>query len=162
MFKKNEYVVYRGEICKVIDIRFNELQKKNYYLLNPIDDDSLRIDVPVDTKNIYLRKLISKEKIEDIINNVPNVECININDKLLENEYRKLLSTFEHNDLIKIIKTTYLKNEKRINNKKKVSERDNDYFDKAEKRLYNEFSVVLNMSFDDTRKYFIERVEKII
>ena len=29
MFEKNEYVVYRGDVCKVIDIRFNELQKKN-------------------------------------------------------------------------------------------------------------------------------------
>ena len=70
--------------------------------------------------------------------------------------------TYNHYDLIKIIKTTYLRNKKRCDENKKISERDNEYFIKAEKRLYNEFSIVLKMNFDDTKNYIIERVSSIV
>ena len=67
-----------------------------------------------------------------------------------------------YEDLIKIIKTTYLRNEDRINNKKKISEIDNEYFNKAESYLYNEFSVVLNLSFSETKEYVIKSVSSLI
>ena len=63
-----------------------------------------------------------------------------------------------HEDLIKIIKTTYLRNEKRINDNKKISEIDDTYFKKAEKYLYNEFSVVLNKTFEETKEYVNNKV----
>ena len=35
------------------------------------------------------------------------------------------------------------------------------YFKIAEKLLYSEFSVVLNMSYEDTKEYVISKVHKI-
>lgn len=64
-----------------------------------------------------------------------------------------------YEDLIKIIKTSYLRNKDR---KKKISEIDNEYFNKAGSYLYNEFRVVLNLSFSETKEYVIKSVSSLI
>ena len=48
-----------------------------------------------------------------------------------------------------------IRNEARLNEKKKISEKDTKYFDLAEKYLYNELAISLNKSFDETKKYII-------
>ena len=71
-----------------------------------------------------------------------------------------MLYTGNYEDLIKIIKTTFLRNESRVNNKKKISEKDNNYFKLAEKYLYNELSVSLNMSVEEVKDYIFRVVNK--
>ena len=162
MYKENDYVVYKRNVCKIKEIRNNKLNGNDYYILVPIDDESLIIDVPIDNKMGYIRDIISKKDANNLINNIPNIKPIdNINDKLLERTYKDLLSNGTHEDLIKIIKTTYLRNDYRANNNKKRSEKDDNYFKEAEARLYNELSIALNMSFDDTKNYIINKVQEL-
>jgi CarD family transcriptional regulator len=80
---------------------------------------------------------------------------------MIELEYKNLLSTGSKEDIIKVIKTAYLRNKERLQKKKKLSEKDTNYLEKAEKLLYNELSVVLNLSIDATREYIIDKVEAI-
>ena len=37
-----------------------------------------------------------------------------------------------------------------------------NYFNKAEKYLYNELSIALNMSFDETKDYIINKLKELI
>lgn len=162
MYKVNEYVVYKKDVCKIKEIRNNKMNGIDYYILVPIDDESLIIDVPVENRMGYLRSIISKEEANKLINNIPNIEPLkNIDDKYVEKTYKDLLYNGTHEDLIKIIKTTYLRNNDRKINNKKLSEKDNDYFTKAEKYLYNEISISLNMSFDETKNYIIKKVQEL-
>lgn len=158
MFKVGEYLVYRKDVCRVKDIR--EKEGKDYYQLEPIDDNSLKIEVPVEADT--LRKIISKKDMELLINNIPNIEILDCNDKMIEFEYKQLLSSGNKEDLIKVIKTAYLRNKARLENKKKLSEKDTNYLEKAEKLLYNEFSVVLNLTFEETKDYIINKVEALV
>lgn len=106
----------------------------DYYILLPLNDDSLIIDIPTDNRMGYLRNVVTKEEAENIINKIKDIEPLdNINERNIENTYKELLYNGNHNDLIKIIKTSYLRNEVRINNKKKTSDKDAKYFDFAEK-----------------------------
>ena len=81
-------------------------------------DESLKIEVPVNSD--FIRNVIDKNTANEIIDNIVNIDVININDKLIESEYKRLLHDGCYEGLIKIIKTTYLKNNERINNKKKL------------------------------------------
>ena len=108
--------------------------------------------------NPYIRDLISKEEVEKIIKEIPKIEVIQCDDKLLEAEYKTLLNSNVLENYVRIIKTTYLRNKEREANKKKISEKDNHYFELAEKYLYNEFSIVLNKTFEETKDYVIKRV----
>ena len=89
---------------------------------------------------------------------MPSIKPIESNEKILENEYKDLINSGNLEDYIKIIKTTYLRNKERLENKRKISDKDNHYFNLAEKYLYNEFSVVLNKDFDKTKQYVIEKI----
>ena len=161
MYKKGDYVVYRHDICTIKDIRKNKLNGITYYVMNPIDDDSLIIDIPIEDRMGHLRDVISSEDAKKLIERIPNINPIeDINEKNLEIKYKELLATGKYDDLIKIIKTTFLRNESRTNNKKKISEKDNNYFKIAEKYLYNELSISLNMSVEDVKDYIFRVVNK--
>ncbi len=158
MRKKEEYLVYRKDVCKIIDIKEKYYKELDYYILEPVKDKSLKIQVP--TNNKYIRDLISREDIDKLISNIKKIEIIKCDDKLIETKYKELLATNTHEDLIKIIKTAYLRNKKRTDNKKKASDKDNHYFELAEQYLYTEISIVLNMNYEDTKRYIVKRVEE--
>ena len=92
-----------------------------------------------------------------IINKIPFIEPLPDN-KYIENDYKELLKEGTHEGLIKIIKTSYLRNQIRKGLGKKIAERDNNYFQLAEKILYNEFSISLDKSIEETRQYIIDKI----
>ena len=160
MFKIGDKVVYKRNVCTISDININKFTGKECYELIPIDDDSLKITVPLELEDT-IRNVINKKEIESIIKSIPNVKVISsMNEKNIENEYKKCLDDLTHENLIKIIKTTYLRNKIRTDSKKKISDKDDMYFKMAEKLLYTEFSVSLNMSYEDTKEYVVSNVLK--
>ena len=162
MFEKGSNVMYKQDVCKIKDIRKNSFTNLDCYILEPLFDASLTISVPVDNKNGYLRNLLTKKEVEELIKEIPDISIISTDIRNMENEYRNLIHTGKHSDLIRIIKTTYLRNKQRQDNKRNIGEKDKEYFNKAEKYLYNELSVVLNMPYDETKEYITQKVKEII
>lgn len=158
MYNIGDYVVYLKDVCKILDIKKKYMNDTDYYILSPVNDNSLKLNIPVNNHSI--RNLITIEKINEIINNILNIKTIECDDKSIEQEYKKLLNNASWEDLITIIKTTYKRNQARLDNKKKISDKDKNYFELAEIYLYTEFSIVLNMSFEETKEYIIKKVEE--
>ena len=158
MYKINDYVIYQKNVCKIIDIKEKYIEDIDYYILEPMYDKSLKIKVP--TNSNVIRDIISVDTVNKIIENIPNINSLDIDDKNIETQYKVLLTNATPENLIKIIKTTYLRNKQRLESKRKISDKDKSYFDQAEKYLYNEFSIALNKSFDETKEYVINQVEK--
>ena len=123
-------------------------------------DKTLKISVPIDNKNGYLKKLLTEKEALDLIKQIPNVEVMKTENKNLENDYLNLLYTKSHLDLIKVIKTTYLRNKQRKDAKRSIGQKDDEYFKNAEKCLYEELSVVFNLSYADTKNYVIEKIKR--
>jgi len=159
MYKENNYIVYGKDVCKSEKIEEKKFNNEDYYLLRPVKDPTLKIQIP--TTNTKIRKLITIEELNNIINKIPEIETISIDERFLENEYKQLISNGTHEDLIKVIKTTYLRNQKRLENKKKISDKDNDYFNLAEKYLYTEFQIVLGYTFEETKNFIINKVSSL-
>ena len=133
MFKLNDYLVYQKNIYQIIGIKYKYLNNQDYYILNSVIDPSLTIKLPCNNNSI--RHIINKDEVKEIIKKIPKIDIIKLDDKLLEIEYKKLLNG-SLEDLIKIIKTTYLKNKERLDAKKKISDKDKTYFNKAKLLLY--------------------------
>ena len=107
MYKVNDLLVYKKDVCVVEEIKPKYLRDTDYYVLSPLTDKSLKLQVP--TTSNAIRDLIKKEKIEEIIQSIPNIEVIKSDAKTLEADYKLLMQNGTHEDLIKIIKTTYLR-----------------------------------------------------
>lgn len=161
MFNIGEIIVYKRDVCEIIDIKKNNINNQNCYVLVPINDESLRIKVPLENKLNNIRSLINKKELDNLIKNIPNIGIIENPNKLIENDYKLLIKEGNHENLIKIIKTAYLRNKERSDNKRKIGDKDDYYFKLAEKYLYSEISVVLNKSFDETKQFIIDEVEKL-
>ena len=158
MLKVDDYVIYNHSVCKING--FTSFRDREYYVLNSLSDSSLKINVPVDNKNV--RGLITKEKIYDLINEIPSIQVVDVDSKNIDGVYKSLLDDGSYESLISIIKTSYLINKDRLDNGKKVRDKDTYYFKLAEEYLYGEFSVVLGMSYDDTKSFVISEVSKLV
>lgn len=159
MFKVGDYVVYKRDVCRIINKKvFND---KEYYVMHPIDDKTLTFNVPVDNSFGHLRPILSKKESEDLISKMHEIPVIETMDRMIENQYRVLLQSGKLEDLICIIKTSYLRNDERKKQGKKIGEIDDSYFKLAEKILYNELSISLGKSYDETKDYVVESVQKL-
>ena len=158
MYNVNDYLVYKNDVCKVKEIKKAYIKDIDYYFLCPKEDESLIIKVPVSNKEI--RNIISKEEALNLIDKIKNITELDINDKNLENQYKDLMINHNLEDIIKVIKTTYLRNKKREDEGKKIGEKDNLYFVKAENRLYDELSISLNMTSKEVKNFIIQKFEK--
>lgn len=147
-----DYIVYRKETCKIIE------KEDGYYRLVPVNDTSIKYKVPVDSN--FLKKVITKEEIDRLLLEIPEINTIDLGEKQIEQEYKELMKSGTHEDLVKIIKTSYLRNQIRILNNKRISEIDDGYFRRAEKYLYEEIGIVLNLSFENTKEYIINKLKK--
>lgn len=161
MYKSGDVVVYGRDVYRIKDVKDNYLFNKTYYIMNPIDDDSLVTSVPVDTTS-YLRDVITKEEAEELIAKIPSIEIIQASDRDIEYEYKQLLRENTLEALIKIIKTTYMRNMMRQNQNKRISEKGGQYFNRAERQLYNELSLSLHLTVDDTKRYVIDSVKALL
>ncbi len=151
-----KYIIYERDVCIIEEVMKKYIKGIDYFILRPLNDKTLKISVPVTSK--MLRNVISFDEANELINNMKNIDVLK-DEKQMENEYKRLLDTRDLNDLVKIIKTTYLRNKERIDNKKKISEKDDNYFNKAEDYLYTELSVALNMKKSEVKKYIIEKLK---
>ena len=160
MRKIGELIIYRKNVCRITDIKENYIHNQDYYILTPIDDNSLKLNIPVVDSENYFRDLMTVQQIEEIIKKIPDIPIIECDERMIEANYKDLLANSTHEDLIKIIKTSYLRNKNRTDNKKKISSKDNYYFELAEKYLYNEIGAVLNKNYEETKQYVVDQVLK--
>jgi len=159
MFKKSEYVVYGNDVCQISDIKVSSFNNEKYYVLKPMTDTSLTISIPIDSDKV--RKVMSKKEALALINTIAGVKTIDVkNEKMYGNQYKELFSTGDHTNLIKIIKTTYTRNQKRKDNNKKISDIDDTFFKKSERLLYDELAIALGKSYDETKEYINDVLNK--
>lgn len=145
MFKEGDFVVYRNRVCKIKNIKKNHLSGRDYYVMFPVDDESLIIDVPIDGSSEYLKEIITKKEALELIEKMPSIDVIDFDEKYIENEYKKMI---------------YLINKSRKDLGRKTREKDSIYFEKAEKFLYNKLALSLGMDFDETKKFIIEKLSE--
>ena len=89
MYKVGDVIIYKRNVCRINEIKRNLFFDKDYYVMNPIDDLSLTIEIPVDSSCI--RDVITKDAAKRLISKIPSIEIIQADDKVIEFEYRKLL-----------------------------------------------------------------------
>ena len=160
MYKINEYVVYKREVCVVKD--FKKINNQDYYTLENKEDSTLRVSIPVSQEHQLLRPLATFEEITTTLDNINNIPTLDINERNLEEQYKTLLQGTTIEDLIKIIKTTYIRNEIRKNNYKHLSDKDTNYQELAEQFLFNEIAYAMKISYEAAKELVFNKLTNIV
>lgn len=165
MYSIGEFVVHGNSgICEIKDITHINLscgdKNKEYYLLVPVHEKNGKIYLPAgDDQALKIRRVLTREEAMDLIASVPELEEKWVeNEKVRELTYKEAIRSCDCRELIKIIKTLYLRKKRRLEEGKKSTATDDRYFKLAEDNLYNELAFVLEKSHDEIKEMIGERV----
>ena len=159
MFGIGEKVVCGNKgVCVVENITTLNIsgvdKERQYYILKPLYMAGSTVYVPVDSPKESMRSVLTRVEAEALIEKIPELSLLTIvNDKLSEQVYKECLKTNQCEELVRIIKTIYLRKQKRIEAGRKITAVDAKYFHIAEENLYGELAVALDMSLDEVEGY---------
>lgn len=165
MFEKGERIIYGSSgVCEVVDISMMDMsgarQGRLYYTLIPIYTNGSKIYTPVDNTKIVMRKLLSKGEVISLIDQIPDIEPLWIQDeKKREEVYKAALQTCSFEGMIRIIKTLYRRQRVRVEHGKRLASLDERYMKLAEDSLYGELSISLDMEREQVAQYITGLVD---
>ena len=166
MFAIGETVVHDSDgICTVAEIGTLDMthisKERQYYTLIPLYDKGSKLFIPVDAAG-SLRAAMDEKAVRKLLEALPEIEPVEIQDeKRRELEYKAAIRSGDCKRVIQIIKTIYLRQEKRMEDGKKITEVDERYFRMAEDKLYGEIALAMKMEKSEVLDYIKKYMEKV-
>ncbi|MBQ9956816.1 MAG: CarD family transcriptional regulator [Ruminococcus sp.] len=159
MFKPEDIVVYSTYgVCRVDAVEERDFtgSAEKYYILRPVGDSRNTFYVPVANENLtrLMRKVLTREEIQELINIMPDDNYIWIEDEFRrKEEYRRIIRDGDRAELVKLIKTLYIHRKERSELKKKLHSADEHFLKEAENLLHDEFAYVLGIKREEVIPY---------
>lgn len=167
MLKVGEKVLYGAAgACTITEIctkKFGDAGEREYYVLVPIHDSRTTLYVPVDNEALKakMKKLLSAEEIEALIDSMPQEEFVWIADeKARQEKFKETLKSGDRRELMGMAKVLYAHRKKVMSMGRKLHTTDERMFREAEKLLCDEFAVVLGMKPAEVMPFIIRRLDE--
>lgn len=164
MYSVNDTVLYGANgVCRISDICQKEFSGtvKDYYILRPLNNETMTIFVPVNNRILTdkIKRILSREEIYDLISSTSKEPISWIEDDTERKEhYRTLLSSGNRGEILKMIRELYIHKQEQFSKGKKAHLSDEQFLKEAERLLYSEFSLVLNIKADEVPDFIAARI----
>lgn len=160
MLQVGDYVVSSANgICKIEEeVEQNwSGKKKTYFMLLPVKEKGTKLYIPIDTAEQRIRKAMDYDEAEDFIDSLGSVLELKIeNDKLRENEYKQAVYSGEPSRIASVIKTIYVRMQKRLVQGKKTTAIDERYLKTAVHMLHSELAYALGCEEEEVEGIIME------
>ncbi|MCD7826839.1 MAG: CarD family transcriptional regulator [Clostridiaceae bacterium] len=166
MFQLGERVIYGTTgVCEIQNIGTVNIpgisKDRMYYTLLPIGKGEEKIYTPVDNQKVVMRRILTKEETQALIDGIVDVDTIAASDdRELEAFYKNALIKCDCTEWVRIIKTIYLHKKIRSKAGKKVTALDERYLKIAKDNLYTELALVLEKDTQEMEAYITKRISK--
>ena len=166
MYQIGEFVVYGNNgVCRVEKIgpiiMSGVDKERQYYTLAPVYTNGSTVFTPVDNAKTKLRPLISRTQVEELLSDVENIPTLQVADeKKREEVYKTAYKTFDCCEWVKLIKTSYLRKQERLQAGRHATAKDEKYLHLAEDSLYGELAISLEMDKEDVAEYIKKYIEQ--
>ena len=165
MFNVGDLIVYgTAGVCRVEEItrpNFNEFEDDPlYYVLQPLYQTGT-IYAPVDNEKVFMRKVISPEEANRLIDQIPDIQSDvfrTTSIQQLSKHYQAVIDTHECVDLIKLTKSIHKKKEAVDKRNGRLGQIDKRYMKRAEDLLFGEIAAALNIDRDEVGDYIKNRI----
>lgn len=167
MFQPGDLVVYGTTgVCRVEEITRPNVntadRNKPYYLLKPLYQDGV-IYTPAENGKVAIRPVISEEEAESLIDLIPTIQaevCHAPTLQALAQHYQSAMRSHNCKDLIELMMSIYTKRCQAEAQKRRLGMVDERYMKQAERLLYGELAIALDIPFDEVQPYIARRVEE--
>lgn len=166
MFEVGDYVVHGNNgVCKVEAIQpmdgIGADRKRIYYTLVPLYSSGSRLFVPTDSTKVVTRAVMTKKEVNKLLEEWDEIDTFWVdNDKKREEIYKEALRSCDSRQWVKLIKTSYQRNQSRLKRGKKATTSDERYLHMAEESLFGELAIPLGMTRGEAEDYFIEKIRQ--
>ena len=164
-YQVNDTVLYGAHgVCTIQEIVERNVTgtPMQYYVLKPIYDPKSTICVPVENQALTakMRRVLSAAEIYDLIKAMPHEPGLWIaNDNERKERYKEILAYGDRVQLIKLIKAIYEHKREQEQKGRKLHISDERFFHEAEKMLYDEFALVLQIQPDQVLPFILEQIQ---
>ena len=167
MFQAGDLVVYGTTgVCRVESIDQPNMtgadRHKKYYRLKPFYQDGV-IYTPVDNTKVSIRPVISREDAENLIDLIPGIRAEAYRAPTLQalaQHYQTAFRSHSCQDLVELIMSIYTKQQETTSQNRRLGMVDERFLKQAERLLYGELAVALEIPFDEVQPYISNRVKR--
>lgn len=166
MFEVGDYVVHGNSgVCRVEAVQpmegIGSDCERIYYTLVPLYSTGSRLFVPTDSKKVVTRAVMTKKEVKKLLEEWDEIDTLWVdNDKKREEIYKEALRSCDCRQWVKLIKTSYQRNQSRLKHGKKATTSDERYLHMAEDSLFGELAIPLGMTRGEAEDYFIEKIRR--
>lgn len=164
MFQAGEYVVYgcKGihKITEITTLNIEGISRdREYYVMQAADKAEGSVYAPVDAERLNMRSVMSEQEARHFLDCIRNISPLDIkNNKQREDAYKACIRSCDPDELLRVIKTLYLRRNERRELGKKLTLTDLHYMQQAEDILFQELSIALRIP----REEIPEKIERAI
>lgn len=167
MYQKGDLIVYGSSgVCRVDEIgplkgAGGVKETREYYTLSPVFGSGV-IFIPSDT-GMFMRPVLTKEQVEALIDRLPALEeksCDISTLRALSEQYHAAFDSHRCEDLLRLIKALYLKEQNSARQGRRVGLTEMKYRKHAEELIHGEFSVALGIPPEEVPSYISCRLAK--
>ena len=166
MFEPGDLVMYGTTgVCRVEEITKPRLsfreRNREYYLLKPLHQEGV-IYAPLDSEQVPMRPVMSREEAEDLIAMIPSINAEVWKAPTLQaltQRYQDAMRSHDTRELVRLTMSIYAKRQQAESHRRRLGLVDERYMKQAERILYGELSVALEIPFEEVGSYIASRVE---
>lgn len=165
MFETGEYVICgNNSVCLIKDIttlNINGVDKKRkYYILKPVYSEGSTVYVPIDAVQASMRRVLSREKADELVASIPEVPALTIKDeKAAESLYKECMQSNDCEEWVKLLKTLHSRKKKRLEKGNKVTAVDSKYTKLVEENLCGELAIVFGITKNEVKDFIAKKME---
>lgn len=168
MYNIGDLIFYsKTGVCEVLEITEMESAAfggvKSYYILKPLYQEC-NISIPVDNDKVYMRPILSKEMVHELIDEIPHIEVkayYSQNLNQLKNHYKEIMDSHSSKAMIELTLSVNKKRQEAEENKRKLGAVDERFLKEAEELLFGEFAAVLDIPRNQVKAYIADRIGDI-
>lgn len=158
MYKKDQIVVYRYNVCKITGILPKYRNDEDYYYLRGTFDTSLLISTPMSLADQHIRLVIEPSEAQALIDDTSLCSPISTEGDAIQRVCETHIAKGLHWDMLRVIKARHLPQDADNKPYYKWSERDKTAFRRAEKIFYRELSMALGQTVDTVKQAIHDRI----
>ena len=124
--------------------------------LHQINRELKELSPVVEAYRAYRAAESRRQEAEELLKGAANLEediCYSRNLRLLTEHYKEALQTHQCEDLLRIIRAVYVKNQACAKNGRRPGQIDQRYMKRAEELLHSELSVALHIPYEEVPDY---------
>lgn len=167
MFNVGDTIIYGSTgVCRIKEIKeidYTGNGGKLFYIIQPLNQ-SCTISSPVDGGKVFMRRIISRERVNELIDLIPTIKPKAFHSRAtreLTEHYSSILNTHDCGELIELTMSIYEKKKLLSEQNRKFGAIDEKFMKRAEDLLFGEFSAALQIPVEQVPKYISSRVEAL-